>query len=75
VVVNLIEQPQHAQIKIAETAPNVLRIKLVMVQRDVSMLVGTGGHTAAALRNILQTVASQKGVQALLRIRSHEDDA
>lgn len=73
VVVNLIDEPNHAQIKVREIEPNVLRFKLILVKRDVAMLIGREGHTATAIRNILKTAAGMNGVQALLQILSHEE--
>lgn len=73
-VVNLIEEPNHAHIKVLEIAPDVLRFKLVLVKRDVSMLIGMGGHTAAAIRNLLKAAAGMMGVAVLLQILSHEED-
>lgn len=73
-VVNLIDEPKYAHVKVSEIAPNVLRFKLVLVKRDVSMLIGTGGHTAAAIRNLMKGVAGEKGVAVLLQILSHEED-
>lgn len=74
VTVSLIDQPEHAQIKVREIAPDVLRFKLVLVQRDVAMLIGRQGHTAAAIRKLLKTSAGIHGVQALLQIHSHEEE-
>ena len=74
VVVNLIDEPNHAQIKVQEIAPNVLRFKLVLVKRDVAMLIGREGHTAAAIRSSLKAAAGMNGVQALLQIHSHEEE-
>lgn len=73
-VTSLIDEPQHAQLKIAEIAPNVLCLKLVLTKRDMAMLIGTGGHTAAAIRRILKDRAKEKGVHALLEIHSHEEE-
>lgn len=74
VVVNLIDEPGHAQIKVQQIGPNVLRFKLVLVKRDVAMLIGREGHTAAAIRSILKSAAGMNGVQALLQIHSHEQE-
>lgn len=73
VVVKLIDEPKHAQVRIVEIAPNVLRLKLVLTKRDMAMLIGTGGHSAAAIRRIVKESARAKGVQALLQIHSHEE--
>jgi predicted RNA-binding protein YlqC (UPF0109 family) len=74
VVVNLIDEPGHAQIKVREIAPNVLRFRLVLTKRDVAMLIGREGHTAAAIRSILKAAAGTSGVHVLLQIHSHEED-
>jgi predicted RNA-binding protein YlqC (UPF0109 family) len=74
-VVNLIDQPQHAQIKVREIEPGVLRFKVVLVKRDASMLIGMQGHTASAIRNLLKAAAVAHGVLALLQIHSHEEEA
>jgi predicted RNA-binding protein YlqC (UPF0109 family) len=75
VAVNLIDEPGHAQIKVLPLGPNALRFKLVLVKKDVAMLVGREGFTAAAMRSILKATAAKYGVQALLQIHSHEDEA
>ncbi len=75
VAVNLIDEPGHAQIKVLPLGPNALRFKLVLVKKDVAMLVGREGFTAAAMRNILKATAAKYGVQALLQIHSHEEEA
>jgi uncharacterized protein len=75
VAVNLIDEPAHAQIRVQEIETNVLRVKLVLTKRDTATLIGTGGHTAAAIRDILKAAAGARGVQVLLRIVSHEEDA
>ena len=74
VLVNLIDEPTKAQIKVSQIGPTGLRLKLVLVQKDVAMLIGREGHTAAAIRNILKAAAAMHGVQALLQIHSHEDE-
>ena len=74
VVVNLINEPSNAQIKVTQMGPGGLRLKLVLGQKDVAMLIGKEGHTAAAIRNILKATAAMHGVQALLQIHSHEDE-
>ena len=74
VAVNLIAEPDHAQIKVSQMGPTGLRFKLVLVQKDVAMLIGREGHTAAAIRSILKAAAEMNGVQALLQIHSVEDE-
>jgi len=74
VVVKLIDDLNHAQIKVMQMGPTGLRFKLVLMQKDVAMLIGREGFTAAAIRSILQAVAGMNGVQVLLHIHSHEDE-
>jgi len=71
---NLIDAPEHAQIKVSEMSPGVLNFKLVMMKRDVAILIGTEGHTAAAIRGTMKAVAARHGVHVLLRILSHEEE-
>jgi predicted RNA-binding protein YlqC (UPF0109 family) len=71
----LINEPGHAQIKVREIAPAVLRFRLILVKRDVAMLIGTEGHTAAAIRSLIKAAAASRGVHALLEILSHEQEA
>jgi predicted RNA-binding protein YlqC (UPF0109 family) len=75
VAVSLIDEPNHAQIKVSEMSPTCLRFKLVLVKKDVAMLIGREGHTAAAIRSILKATAEMHGLQALLQIHSHEEEA
>ena len=71
----LVEQPQHARIKVAEMQPVMLRFKLVLVRRDTAALIGHGGHSAAAIRRLMQDAGHRQGVQVLLQVLSHEEDA
>ena len=73
-VASLIDEPSHAQVKVCEIAPGTLRFRLVLLKSDVSKLIGTGGHTAAAIRNLLKSAAGKCGVSVLLQILSHEED-
>lgn len=73
VVANLIDEPDHALIKVTEIGPGVLRFELVLVRRDVVMLIGRQGFTASAIRGVLKSAARMQGVHALLQIHSHEE--
>jgi uncharacterized protein len=75
VAVNLIDEPEHAEIKAIEIGPNVLRFKLILVKRDLAMLIGREGNTAAAIRNVLKAAGEALAVHVLLQIHSHEDEA
>ncbi|MES2475820.1 MAG: KH domain-containing protein [Verrucomicrobiota bacterium] len=74
VVVNLIDEPEQASIEVRETGNSGLCFKVVLVSRDVAMLIGREGHTAAAIRRILQAHGARHGVQVLLHIQTRGDD-
>jgi predicted RNA-binding protein YlqC (UPF0109 family) len=74
VTVNLIEEPDRAQVRVQEIAPGVLRFKLVVTRKDQAHLVGRDGATAAALRNMLKGTAAEEGVHVLLQILSHQEE-
>jgi predicted RNA-binding protein YlqC (UPF0109 family) len=75
VAVKLIDEPGKAQLKVAELGPKRLRFKLVLAQADVAMLIGRNGFTASAIRSVLKAAAEKEGVQVLLQIHSHEEEA
>jgi predicted RNA-binding protein YlqC (UPF0109 family) len=75
VAVNLIDEPDQAQIKVTQMGPFGLRLKLVLVKRDLALLIGREGFTAAAIRSIVKATAAKHGVQALLQIHSHEEES
>lgn len=71
----LIDHPDEAVISVEETEPGVLTAKLVLTRPDSAALIGRGGHTAAAIRRILQMAGLRHGVHVLLRIVSHDEEA
>jgi predicted RNA-binding protein YlqC (UPF0109 family) len=73
VVVNLIDGPEYAEIRIQEIDPGVVRLRLLVTQKDVKEMIGRNGATASAIRNLLKAAASTEGVHALLDIQSHEE--
>lgn len=74
VVVNLIDEADRAQIKIQEIDPGVLRFKVVVTPKDLTILIGRNGATAAAIRSLLKASAAAEGMHALLQIHSHEEE-
>jgi uncharacterized protein len=74
VTVNLIDEPDLAQIRVSSLGPTGLRFKLVLTKKDTAKLIGKEGQTAAAIRGVLQATAASHGVQALLQIHSHEEE-
>ena len=75
VAVKLIDDPSQAQLKVAELEPKKLRFKLVLGSEDVAMLIGRKGFTASAIRSVLKAAAEKEGVQVILQIHSHEEEA
>ena len=75
VATGLIEHPDHAQVKATEIEPGVLRFKLILVRADSAALIGTGGHTAAAIRRLMQAAGHRHGVHILLNVITHEEEA
>jgi uncharacterized protein len=75
VATHLIEEPSRAEIHANEISSGVLRLKLILVKRDLSMLVGRGGDTAEVIRSILKARGREHGVDVLLQIISHEENA
>lgn len=69
----LVDEPQYASIITDEIAPQVLRFRIVLKQRDLSMLIGMNGFTANPIRRILKDTALHSGVYAILQIQSHEE--
>jgi len=74
VVVNLIDEPDRAQIRVQEIAPGVVSFKLVITQKDQALLVRKDGATASALRNMMKGIAAAEGVHVLLQILTHQED-
>lgn len=71
----LVDRPDLARIDVRETEPGVLTATLLLTPRDAANLIGHGGHSAAALRRILQMAALRRGVHVLLRVVSSGDGA
>lgn len=74
VMVNLIDEPTRAHVRVQEIAPGVIRFRLVVSQKDQKILVGRNGETASALRNLLKATAAGEGMHALVEILTHEEE-
>lgn len=72
---HLVDEPDHASILVDEIAPQVLRCRVILKQRDLSMLIGMNGLTATPLRRVLKDIALQAGAYCLLQIQTHEEAA
>lgn len=67
---NLIDNPNQASIKFSMPSPSEIRFRLILSQRDCSTIIGHGGHTAAAIRNLLQDAGSRARFFVELKILS-----
>lgn len=74
VVVSLIDEPSQAQIKVVPLKPTGLCFKVILTKKDTAALIGKGGDTAAAIRNLLKSMAQGYHVVVLLQIHSHEEE-
>lgn len=74
VAVQLIDEPEMAQLKVAEVGNKRLRFKLILSRQDVAMLIGRNGFTASAIRSVLKCAAEREGYQVTLQIHSHEEE-
>jgi len=71
---NLIDETNQAEITITKTSASSLMIKLILSRRDAAAIIGHGGHTAAAIRNIVKETARSKGARAYFRILTREEE-
>ena len=73
--VQLIENPDQAQLRVAELGPTRLRFRLILASTDVALLIGRNGFTASAIRSVMKAAADRENVQFTLQIHSHEEEA
>jgi uncharacterized protein len=73
-VASLIDAPDQARISVKQMGGFGLCFQVALAERDVAGLIGREGHTAAAIRRILQATGSRHGVQVLLHIQTHAVD-
>ena len=71
----LVDEPEYANILTDEVAPQVLRFRVILKQRDLSMFIGMNGFTANPIRRILKDTALHLGVYAILQIQTDEEAA
>jgi uncharacterized protein len=74
IVLQFIEQPDQAQLRVAEIDSTHLSFRLIVAQPDVAQLIGRSGFTAGAIRSVLNAAAERKGVKVSLQINSHEEE-
>jgi predicted RNA-binding protein YlqC (UPF0109 family) len=73
--VQLINQPERAELRVAEPEPGKLRFRLILTQPDVALVIGRNGFTASAIRSVMKAAAQRDGVEFTLQIHSHEEEA
>lgn len=74
IAVQFIDNPDRAQLKVAQLGDKRYRFKLILESSDVALLIGRNGFTASAIRSVLKAAAEREGVQASLQIHSHEEE-
>jgi predicted RNA-binding protein YlqC (UPF0109 family) len=75
IAIQLISQPDRAELRVAEVGPARLRFRLILSQPDVALLIGRNGFTASAIRSVMKAAAERAGVEFTLQIHSHEEEA
>jgi predicted RNA-binding protein YlqC (UPF0109 family) len=56
---NLVENPDQAAIKVSTPSPSEIRFRLILSTRDSAALIGHGGHTATAIRNLIKDAGTR----------------
>lgn len=74
IALQFIDNPEEAQLRVAEVNDNHVSFRLIVAQTDVAMLIGRNGFTASAIRNVLKAAAIRDGIHASLQIHSHEEE-
>lgn len=74
VAMNLIDEPEQAQIRIQEIEPGVVRFKFVVTPKDLVTMLGRDGSTASSIRNLMKASAAGIGAHVLLQFLSLEDE-
>lgn len=72
---NLIQHPDQATIMVGTPSPSEIRFRLILTQRDSATLIGHGGHTAAAIRNLMKDAGSRSRFVVDLKILTHEEES
>ena len=74
IALQFIEQPEEAQLRVAEVDSKHLSFRLIVAQPDVAQLIGRNGFTAGAIRSVLNAAAEREGIKVSLQINSHEEE-
>ena len=71
---SLAETAEKPTIKVSTPSPSEIRFRLILNPRDTVALIGHGGHTAAAIRNLLKETGSRSRFIVDLKILNHEEE-
>jgi predicted RNA-binding protein YlqC (UPF0109 family) len=64
---NLVDDPDGVQVTEERTEGTVV-LKLVVAPDDVGKVIGRGGRTARAIRDVVRAAGTRSGVTALVEI-------
>lgn len=70
----LIDSPDQVTIKVSTPSPSEIRFRLILTHRDSAALIGHGGHTAAAIRNLIKDAGARSRFFVDLKILSKEEE-
>lgn len=70
---NLADQPEQAQLRIAPISDQHWRFRLVLAQPDVAAMVGRNGMTISALKSMIKVILAESNLKIQLNILSHEE--
>ncbi|MDP0490390.1 MAG: KH domain-containing protein [Verrucomicrobiota bacterium JB023] len=74
VALQFIEHPEQAQLRVGQPEENHISLRLILAHEDVAQLIGRGGFTASAIRNVVNSVAARENIKVTLRIHSVEEE-
>jgi len=72
---NLADDHAQAEIRVTHTGPGSLEIQVILSRRDAAAIIGHGGHTAEAIRNVVKAVSREKRARVRLSILTKEEAA
>ena len=68
IVSHIVFHPEDIQIKIEETESGFVSFYLEVNPNDMGIIIGKGGHTIRAIRNLLRLKAIKEGKRANLEL-------
>jgi hypothetical protein len=74
VVANLIDNPQQASIAIGHSPNGATSFRVQLAPDDVKRVIGKHGHTASAIRSLLNVAAEKHGIKVTLKVGTAKDE-